>query len=140
MECYPYNCEQIHDDCLGIGYARAASRFGSSAWSLFQLPPKLIRNETANVAAVMAKTTLRPAMYAATTPGTSAGAKDERISVAPVTRTVAGSTPGAVDASAESILLLKPDCAAERQNDPPIIWKTDHTVISLRSRRAELGR
>lgn len=69
-------------------------------------------------------------MYAATTPGTWADVNAERICVAPVARTVAGLMPGAVEASVEIILLLKPDCAAERQNDPPIIWKTEHMVIN----------
>ena len=76
----------------------------------------------------MAKTVLSPCMYAATIPGTWAGVKTSRISVAPVTRTSAGFTPGAVDDSVDINLLLKADWAAERVNEPPIIWKTAHMV------------
>lgn len=68
-------------------------------------------------------------MYAATTPGTWADVNAERICVAPVARTVPGVTPGAVEASVEINLFAKADCAAERQNDPPIIWKTEYMVI-----------
>jgi hypothetical protein len=65
-----------------------------------------------------------PAMYAATTCGTWAGVNAVRISVAPVARTSAALISGAVEVSVEIILLLKADCAAERRNAPPIIWKT----------------
>ena len=64
-------------------------------------------------------------------PGSASAGNTDRSSVAPVATTAIGSTPGAVVAKLESILLTNADCAAEMLNAPPRTWKTIHVLIFL---------
>lgn len=78
----------------------------------------------------MAKAAFSPRMYASKMPGTWSAEKTFRRSVAPVYRTVAGSTPGAEEGRTLTSTLTKAACAAETMKAPPTVWKKRRMAVT----------